>query len=125
MTVISNLDEPLDKIFNTLEWRATVHEENKDSMNTFDSVQVISDEGYQDTGKVPVNNKTGKSLGGMLTKDSVSLRRKFRMWRIPIPRDKSNHRDRIRGPWAKVTLYKDNPGSERMELHDLVVHIFE
>lgn len=125
MTVISNLDEPLDKIFNTLEWRATVHEENKDSMNTFDSVQVISDEGYQDTGKVPVNNKTGRSFGGMLTKDSVSLRRKFRMWRIPIPRDKSNHRDRIRGPWAKVTLYKDSPGSERMELHDLVVHIFE
>lgn len=125
ITVTSNLDEPLDKIFNTLEWRATVHNDGEDSMDTFDTVQVVTDEGYQDTGKIPINNRTSRPFGGMLTKDEVSLRRKFRMWRIPIPRDKSNRRDRMRGPWARISLFKDNPGTERMELHDLVVHLFE
>lgn len=124
--VICNIDEPIDKIFNTVEWRATIKDiEGNDSTSTFDTVRVTTDGEYQDTGEVPIINKTNNSSGGMITSSSTSLRRMFRMWRIPIPRDQRNKRDRMRGPWAKIKLSKKNPGNERMELHDMMVHFFE
>lgn len=123
--VIANLDAPIDKIYNTVEWRATIQEDGQDSTSTFDTVRVTTDGDYQDTGEVPILNKVNSPVGGILSKDSVSLRRKFRIWRIPIPRASSNKRDRIRGPWAHIKLAKNNPKKEKMELHDIVVHFFE
>lgn len=123
--IISNLDAPIDKIYNTVEWRATIQEDGQDSTSTFDTVRVTTDGDYQDTGEVPILNKVNSSVGGILSKDSVSLRRKFRIWRIPIPRASSNKRDRMRGPWAHIKLAKNNPKKEKMELHDIVVHFFE
>lgn len=129
--IICNTDEPVDKIFNTLEWRATVKKNGMDSQDTFNTVRVTTDGEYQDTGKVSIENMTSRPQGGMVNSLNTSLRRKFRMWRIPIPRDKSNKRDRMRGPWAKIKLSKEGqpefggPDNEKMELHDLVVHFFE
>lgn len=129
--IICNTDEPVDKIFNTLEWRATVKKNGMDSQDTFNTVRVTTDGEYQDTGKVSIENMTSRPQGGMINSLNTSLRRKFRMWRIPIPRDKSNKRDRMRGPWAKIKLSKEGqpelggPDNEKMELHDLVVHFFE
>lgn len=126
--VICNTDEPVDKIFNTIEWRATISNGDKDSTSTFDTVRVVTDGAYQDTGDVSINNKVNSPIGGMISTKAVSLRRKFRMWRIPVPRDKSEHgrgRDRMRGPWAKIKLFKAEPADEKMELHDIVVHFFE
>lgn len=129
--IICNTDEPVDKIFNTLEWRATVKKDGVDSQDTFNTVRVTTDGGYQDTGEVSIKNMTSRPQGGMVNSSDISLRRKFRMWRIPIPRDKSNKRDRMRGPWAKIKLSKEGqpelggPDNEKMELHDLVVHFFE
>lgn len=123
--VVSNLDAPIDKIYNTIEWRATIQEDGQDSTSTFDTVRVTTDGEYQDTGEVPILNKVSSPVGGILSKDSVSLRRKFRIWRIPIPRASSNKRDRMRGPWAHIKLAKNNPKKEKMELHDIVVHFFE
>ena len=123
--VICNMDEPVDKIFNTIEWRATVKENGEDSQSTFDTVEVSTDGEYQKTGKVSIENRTGVPTGGMMYSDKTTLRRKFRMWRIPIPRDSVNKRDRMRGPWAKIKLSKLKPASEKMELHDLIVHFFE
>lgn len=123
--VICNMDEPIEKIFNTIEWRATVKENGEDSQSTFDTVEVSTDGEYQKTGKVSIENRTGVPTGGMMYSDKTTLRRKFRMWRIPIPRDSVNKRDRMRGPWAKIKLSKLKPASEKMELHDLIVHFFE
>ena len=129
--IICNTDEPVDKIFNTLEWRATVKKDGVDSQDTFNTVRVTTDGEYQDTGEVSIKNMTSRPQGGMVNSSDTSLRRKFRMWRIPIPRDKSNKRDRMRGPWAKIKLSKEGqpelggPDNEKMELHDLVVHFFE
>lgn len=125
--VICNMDEPVDKIFNTIEWRATIKKDGLDSTKTFSNVRVITDGEYQDTGNVRIKNAVNKPQGGMLNGD-VSLRRKFRMWRIPVPRDNSPQgkgRDRMRGPWAKIRLSQEEPENEKMELHDIIVHFFE
>lgn len=123
--IICNTDEPLDKTFNTVEWRATIKESGIDSISTFDHIQVTTDRDYQNSGNVPILNRANRPGGGMFTSNGVNLRRKFRIWRVPIPRDKSNGRDRMRGPWAKIRLSKDTPGNEMMELHDIMVHFFE
>lgn len=123
--VVCNMDSPVDKIFNNLEWRATIKEDGLDSTSTFDTLRVTTDGEYQDTGNVYFQNRTNSRQGGMLSENNPTLRRKFRIWRAPIPRDKVNKKDRIRGPWAKIRLTKEEPGNEKMELHDIVVHFFE
>lgn len=126
--VICNMDEPVDKIFNTVEWRATIKENGLDSTKTFSNIRVTTDGEYQDTGDVSISNNVNSPRGGMLRDGDVSLRRKFRMWRIPVPRDNSPQgkgRDRMRGPWAKIRLSQDEPEDEKMELHDIIVHFFE
>jgi hypothetical protein len=118
LTFISNSDPFYDKIFNNLEFRSDTYEwidkENKWELSdkTFDTIQVENE--YQNTGEVELNH----------VKDRLSnLKRKFRVWRIQIPRDK-NGRDRIRNTWAKVKLTHKNPGNCKTELHDLMVHYF-
>lgn len=113
-----------DKTFNTVEWLANIKEGNIDSQRTFNSIRVVSDNNYQDTGDVNIINTTGKP-SVMLNNNYTTLKRKFRMWRTPIPRDKSNHRDRIRSPWVKIKLAQNNPSNESMELHNIAVSYFE
>lgn len=125
---ICNKDEPLDKIFNTIEWRATITENLKDSISTFDTIRVTTDSEYQDTKSVKLLNRVNSPYGVTVEPNQVSLRRKFRTWRIPVPRDASaqgKNIDRMRGPWANIKLSKENPAKEKMELHDIVVHFFE
>lgn len=121
--VTINPDFQLDKIFNTVEWRSTMKEANTDLQETFDTIRVYND--YQDTGEVNLKNMTNRPQGGMMN----TLRRKFRVWRTPVPRDSSNHRDRIRGPWARLKLVKnpevDKPNNKEIELYDIMVHFFE
>ena len=62
-------------------------------------------------------------------------RRKFRIWRMDIPRDRKSKDNpyglnRIRNPWIYLKLEKDNTNleeghNERMEFHDLAVSYFE
>lgn len=47
------------------------------------------DNEYQHSGKVPL--------------DSKNMRKKFRIWRSLIPRNKGT-RQRIRNPWSMITL---------------------
>ena len=53
-----------------------------------------------------------------------NLKEKFRIWRVNIPRDKSNNRDRIRNPWAYIKLEGSN-NTNRMQLHDLQVYYYD
>ena len=125
VTFISNADEPYDKIFNTIEFRAdcwTKNEYGNDvlvSNNTFDTLEVWNE--YQ---------KGVSTLTKLAAKPSP-LKKKFRVWRANVPRFntdwngvKANNRDRIRNTWAYVKLSMNKENTDRMEFHDMIVHYF-
>ena len=113
ITLISNAEEPLDKIFNNLEFRADSWDGDTLMDNvTFDTLEVWNE--YQ-SGKVSLTNKLGYPS---------PLKKKFRIWRANIPRDSKNKRDRIRNPWAYIKLSMNTPNTFRTEFHDAVVHYF-
>lgn len=118
---ISNDNPNITKIFDTVEMRADCYTPNdnrddnfgllgKDFTYTnqtgkpFNTIRV--DNEYQDTGDV--------------TLDDTNMRKKFRVWRALIPRKKDS-RERIRNPWAKITLGMKNPDNKMTILHDLNV----
>lgn len=125
VTFVSNADEPYDKIFNTIEFRADCW--TKDALgnevlvnnHTFDTLEVWNE--YQ---------KGVSNLTNAAAKPSP-LKRKFRIWRANIPRAntdwngvKANNRDRIRNTWAYVKLSMNEDNTDRMEFHDMIVHYF-
>lgn len=111
---ISNDNPTHTKIFDTLEIRADSY--NGDTLQGDEySTKVQSGQPfsymratneYQDTGNVDFT--------------SANLRKKFRIWRGLIPRNKGT-RERIRNPWVKVTLGNSSPGKKLTIVHDLAV----
>ena len=112
VTVVANGDEPLDKIFNNIEFRADSWNGDTLTSSTFDTLDVWNE--YQHGTESLVNTKDKPS----------TLKRKFRVWRANIPRDNSNHRDRIRNTWAYVKLAQNTANTYKTELHDLNVQYF-
>ena len=113
ITVVANSDEPYDKIFNTVEFRSDSW--NNDELinnQTFDTLEVWNE--YQHGSSKLEFNKGIPSV----------LKKKFRIWRANIPRDTSNHRDRIRNTWAYIKLSMNTPNTWRTEFHDMNVHYF-
>ena len=52
--------------------------------------------------------------------------KKFRIWRVDIPRDSSNHRDRIRNPWVHIRLSKNSEeDNSKMVFHNLLVNYYK
>ena len=123
-----------DKIFTNLTYRADMFDMNQENDfmpgeglltgNTFDILEVWNE--YQ-------GNKVDLKF---TFRDSYpDKRRKFRIWRMDIPRDRKGTDNphgfnRIRNPWIYLKLEKDNSGlqkghNERMEFHDLAVGYFE
>lgn len=130
-----------DKIFSTLEYRADMFDMNGENpymngegeltRNTFDSLEVWNE--YQ-WNKVDLHFDIRDTY--------PDNRRKFRIWRTDIPRDRKGSDNpfglnRIRNPWIYLKLecnmsrYNDDGGSpdpghdERMEFHDLLVRYYE
>jgi hypothetical protein len=101
-----------DKIFNTVEYRADMWDNDYLSNNTFDSLEVFNE--YQ---RGVTNIKDRRKY--------PNFEKKFRIWRVDIPRDESNNRDRIRNPWVHIRLNKDSVDSERMVFHNLLVYYYE
>jgi len=104
-TFISNETPGADKIFTNIELRGDfrfwAHNEVEDDFNSinhivdhrrmFDTLRVWNE--YQDTGDIDLK----------FIDDTVSnMKKKFRIWRMDIPRDKDNVRQRIRNTWSKV-----------------------
>jgi hypothetical protein len=116
VTITHNENPFNDKIYNTLEFRSDTYA-LKDyrwelTNNTFDTLKVWNE--YQDTYDTTlsfVRNKTS------------NLKRKFRIWRALIPRNKGS-RDRIRNTWTNIKLKYFNPGNTKTELYDLTVNYF-
>lgn len=112
-TVIANPDMPMDKIFNTVEFRADSWDSEGKLLNsTFDTLSVWNE--YQE-GTSTLNNILGRPS---------NLKKKFRIWRANIPRDNSNNRDRIRNPWAYIKLSMDKENTDKTILHDMTIHYF-
>ena len=61
---------------------------------------------YQDSGMVKLNDST--------------LRKKYRVWRLMMPRVRK--RERVVNPWVKITVGNDNPGTRSFIIHDLNVN---
>lgn len=120
ITVIANGDEPYDKVFNNVEFRADTYDGNTLLPNkTFDTLDVYNE--YQH-GRISLVNILGHPS---------SLKQKFRVWRANIPRAnmstngiQGNNRDRIRNTWAYVKLSVNEPNTYRTQFHDLSIHYF-
>lgn len=113
ITFIANAEEPSDKIFNTVEFRADSWEgDTLISNKTFDTLNVWNE--YQQ-GTTTLNDLLGHPS---------PLKRKFRVWRANIPRDSVNNRDRIRNTWAYIQLKMNTPNTYRTEFHDAIIHYF-
>ncbi len=102
LSIIANPEFQSDKIFDTVEFRTNgiEHFINWKTENyPFDSL--ITTNEYQ-------------SAVSTLS----SLRKKFRIWRWQIGRN-TNNRDRIRNPWAKITMVGNS--NTEVRLYDLAV----
>jgi hypothetical protein len=115
LTIISNDDPQVDKVFTNLDYRADFFDSNNNYLEneSFDTLEVWNE--YQ----------RGKETLKYYKFRPSNLKKKFRMWGANIPRDKKNKLDRMRNPWLYIKLSKENPGTSKMELHDLVVKYLE
>lgn len=88
---ISNQNPTLTKIFDTVDLRADHYliNESEQLLNSCPINFIEVNNEYQNSGIVPLNSK--------------SIRKKFRIWRGLLPRNK-NTRQRIRNPWSMITL---------------------
>lgn len=120
ITVIANSEEPYDKIYNTIEFRADAYDDKGLLPDkTYDTLDVYNE--YQH-GTLELSNILGHPS---------PLKRKFRVWRANIPRAnvdingiKANNRDRIRNTWAYVKLSMNKENTYRTEFHDMIIHYF-
>lgn len=113
ITFVANAEEPNDKIFNTVEFRADSWDgDNLISNKTFDTLDVWNE--YQH-GTTTLTNMLGHPS---------PLKKKFRIWRANIPRAIANNRDRIRNTWAYIKLGMNTPNTYRTEFHDAIIHYF-
>ena len=123
LTFISNDNPTYTKIFDTVELRSDVF--TNDIINSrmpFTSIEASNE--YQKSGICNFEDSP------------ESIKKKFRVWRINIPRVsevasrhelggdtlRSNYgRARIRNPWAKITLVNEDGYRDKVILHDLSV----
>lgn len=114
-------DPYADKVFTNIEYRADVFDSNNEyiSNESFDTIKVWNE--YQDTGDV--------NASILVDNKYPSSQRKFRIWRLDIPRVSNGKysyaRDRIRNPWINLKLNKTLNTDNRIELHDLLVTYYQ
>jgi hypothetical protein len=77
------------------------------SSATLDSIQVLND--HQNSGVIP------------LTVDA-NIVRKFRSWRLAVPRDDKPNDPRIRDYYMKIILKHKPNSNERLVLHDIITY---
>ena len=125
-TFISNgIDNNLmdfDKVYSTIDYRMDMMSDTGyQHDNSLDFIRVYNE--YQDTEDVNLN-RSNTSLS-FWNKDA-NLQKKFRIWRIQIPRDKKsgNGLDRIRNTWCKIKLGSKSENNYKAVLHDLNVQYY-
>ena len=107
-TYICNEDSTYTKIFDTIEYRADVYDKdgNLSHNRSFDWIEAANE--YQDSG-VKALSQSRRVL------NDTSLRKKFRVWRGQVPRQ---DRERIRNPWASISLgFNASNGEDENKFH--------
>ena len=113
-TVVVNPDINVDKIFNNIEFTSDSWDSDGNLLNTtFDTLDVWNE--YQ----------SGTQTLQTLKDRPSTLKKKFRVWRANIPRDRANNRDRIRNTWVYLKLSKQTPNTDKTVLHSLSVDYFQ
>ena len=125
-TFISNgIDNNLmdfDKVYSTIDYRMDMMSDTGyQHDNSLDFIRVYNE--YQDTEDVNLN-RSNTSLS--FWNKEANLQKKFRIWRIQIPRDKKsgNGLDRIRNTWCKIKLGSKGKNNYKAVLHDLNVQYY-
>lgn len=125
-TFISNgIDNNLmdfDKVYSTIDYRMDMMSDTGyQHDNSLDFIRVYNE--YQDTEDVNLN-RSNTSLS--FWNKEANLQKKFRIWRIQIPRDKKggNGLDRIRNTWCKIKLGSKGENNYKAVLHDLNVQYY-
>ena len=97
--------------FNNLSYKMEMKGEyDEDLLNeTFSLVRLNNEYQYTDFTPIVIRN---------------NAKRRNRDWSITLPRA-SGSRDRIRSPWASITLRLDNSGDYKMIAHDLIMSYTE
>lgn len=102
VSIIANPEFQADKIFDTIEFRTNgIEEFTHWKASSYPFSKLITTNEYQEA-----------------KADTGSIKKKFRTWRWNIGRN-FNSRDRIRNPWAKITM-KGN-STEEVRLYDMAV----
>jgi hypothetical protein len=91
---------------------------------TFTSIRVWNE--HQDTEEVQLHLKGNVNTYGSDVNIPSNIKKKFRTWRIQIPRDKKQGiRNRIRNPWTYIKLTRNTLPVYKHVLHDIIVDYFE
>ena len=123
-TFISNAADQnlqdLDKIFSNIDYRMDVLSGGKyQHTESLDYIRVTNE--YQDTDVVALSSQRNVIHTWNQTRNG-NRKKKFRVWRVQIPRDKTHRNDRIRNTWCKITLGRNTLNdSTKAVLHDLNV----
>ena len=123
ISFISNEEPLLTKTFDTIEIESDVYS-NDNLTNKMPFNSILAENEYQNSGICEFDD------------NPMSIRKKFRVWRINIPRSnyvasKLNNgediirykygRARIRNPWTKITLSNSGEYNEKTILHNIAV----
>lgn len=112
-----------DKIFTNIEYRSDMFE--GDTEVPFDTFDTLTAETEYQHGQIRIVSNTLQPS---------SAKKKFRIWRVNIPRDAKNKDsnpyglNRIRNPWVNLTLTKkvlSGDEGRRNIFHDLTVYYYE
>ena len=109
-----------DKIFSNIEYKADMFDSSNNlTDSTFNKLKVWNE--YQ-SNEIEISKDTLDSY--------PDVKRKFRTWRLDIPRDKISSDNpyglnRMRNPLLYIELLKNYEGNQRMEFHNIDVTYFE
>lgn len=117
--------QDFDKIFSNIDYRMDVFDASNNTYladDTLTAIRVTNE--YQDTGEVSLSRLKNVSYSKSYHHKDANLQKKFKIWRIQIPRDNTHRLDRIRNPWCKITLKSSVTGNKKSVLQDLNVQYY-
>lgn len=115
-----NPEPHMDKIFSNVEYIADCYSQE----SRVDNPSILIQENPFD--KLEVWNEYQRGITNSFKRGQYpNFAKKFRIWRVDIPRDSSNKRDRIRNPWMIMSLSKKPTTSYKMVFHDLMVKYYK
>lgn len=110
---IMNKNPMADKIFDNIFFTSDTWDSSGNLLKkTFDTLKTWNE--YQEGETTLIDTKDRPS----------SLKKKFRVWRANVPRDKTHKRDRMRNTWLDIKLSREEFNTDKTILHDIIVRYF-